>query len=502
MQALRNWLTRFTPAGRTAVILFLALSGFYLSLSPGSIAGQGYTGEEIDSGVRMLAIANAWIKGLPIPPMLWTRHGPLPLLFDLPFIKLGKRFASPDFALSVQPVLLTSALLTVLYFWLRKLCSPGMSLLLTLAGAFGTMLWPYAYIGLETKQTILVLLAGYLALASKPIRSWPRLLLFALTCGLAVSVKSSALPLFPAIAYLVYLQFRDDWRSRRAQAFVVVVVIGAIWSLASLGWHQFWGPRGGSFGSLSPWLIDSPLQILTNVIGVFGSPTKGLFVYAPILLVTLYALPAAFRRHRSTVIYTLLVLGGTIAILSLLALPVDETWGPRYLHTSVPLLLLCVGAAWPRFEWRKHRPLVLLAALGAVISFLGAFYYYGVQDFAAKEAGQNTMEWLTGDPVWNPVLFDARLFGVWLEKGTDPVMWTPKHVWVWTPPAGAQEWKTLDLRNYCQPQSFMVRFWSVPKSGRVLAVFRMYVASLVFWIAFSQLGSGKDTERRPNRHNR
>ena len=53
--------------------------------------------------------------------------------------------------LSFQPVLLTAGIVTVLYLWLRKLCSPMVSLLLTFTGAFGTMLWPYAYISLETK---------------------------------------------------------------------------------------------------------------------------------------------------------------------------------------------------------------------------------------------------------------------------------------------------------------------------------------------------------------
>lgn len=112
------------------------------------------------------------------------------MLFDLPFLKLGKFLVSPDFMLSFQPALLTAALVTILFLWLRKLCSPGMSLFLTLTAAFGTMLWPYAYISLETEQSFSVLLAGYLALAGGAIRSWPRPPLFAITCGLALSVKS------------------------------------------------------------------------------------------------------------------------------------------------------------------------------------------------------------------------------------------------------------------------------------------------------------------------
>jgi hypothetical protein len=484
MQVLRDILVKFTPARRTATLLFFGLSGFYLSLSPASIAGQGYTGEEINSGLRMLAVVNAWMKHRSIPPMVWSRHGPIPVLFDLPFIKLGKIFVSPDFMLSFQPVLLTAAILAVLYLWLRTLCSPGMSLLLTISGALGTMLWPYAYISLETKQTLFVGLAGYLVLAPGEMRTWPRVLFFAAIAGLAITVKSTGIVLVPAIAYLVYVQFRDDWRSRRAQLLTVLLVVGAIWAMGAISRNYYWGPKGGGFSNLRTWLTDSPLQLFTNVIGLFGSPTKGLFVYAPILLATLYAVPKAFRTHRPTVIYTLLVVGGTLALLAPLTTPVDETWGPRYFHTSVPLLIVCLGAAWPRFRWRRDIPLLALAVLGLFISFLGAFYYYGLQDFAAARAGQNTIEWITGDADWNHVTFNARLFRIWMEGGTGPVLWTPKHTWVWRPPAGAQEWKSMDLRDFCQPQSFMVRFWGVPKSGVVQTIFRMYLTSLLLGLVF------------------
>src|ERR1035438_8438632 len=472
-------LKKLTEVRKTAILLFVGLSGLYLSLSPSTIGGQGYVDEEMKSGERMLAVVNAWLKGWPIPPMLWSRHGPVPVLFDLPFIKLGKMLVSPDFMLSFQPVLLTAGLLTVLYLWLRKLCSPGMSLLLTLTGAFGTMLWPYAYIGLETKQSFFVLLAGYLALADGKLRTWSRLLLFAATCGLAMTVKSTGIVLWPAIAYLVYVQFRGDWRLRRAQVLGVVLVIAAVWALGAWGKNFYWAPKGGGASSLRPWLTDSALHVFINTFGVFGSPNKGLFVYAPVLLASIYAVPRAFRAHREIVTYALLVTACTVVFLSILTAPADDVWGSRYLHVAIAPLLLCIGAAWPPFKWRRGVGLVALAAIGVTISFLGAFYYYGLQDFAARETNQNTIEWVTGDPDWNQVVFNARLFRIWLKGGTAPVVWTPKHIWIWTPPPDAPAWKSVDLRKYCQPQSFMLRFWHVPKSGIVLVVFLVYVGSLV-----------------------
>jgi len=346
-------LKRFTNVHKTALFLFLGLSSIYVCLSSGAISGQGYTAEEMASGLRMLNVATAWMKGHPVPPMVWSRHGPLPVLFDLPFLKLGKHIVSPDFMLSFQPGLITAGMVTILFLWLRKLCSPGMTLFLTLTAAFGTMLWPYAYISLETKQSLFVLLAGYLALANGKIYRWPRLLLFAASCGLAMSLKITGVILWPVVAYLVYVQFGDDWRERRSQLLVVILLIGSIWTFSHWGTSQYWGSRAG--GHLEGWLIDTWLQYFINIIGILGSPTKGLFIYCPILLAILPAVPHAFRSHKQLTIFAVLVTVFSIAFPCILINPGADGWGPRYLHATVAPLILCIGAAWPTFNWRRNR---------------------------------------------------------------------------------------------------------------------------------------------------
>jgi hypothetical protein len=222
---------------------------------------------------------------------------------------------------------------------------------------------------------------------------------------------------------------------------------------------------------------------------VFGSPTKGLFLYSPVLLACIYAVPRAYREHRKIVNFALLAVLCTLGLICLLTSPTDEVWGCRYLHIAIAPLILCIGAAWPRFTGRQAAPLAVLALVGVCVSFLGAFYYYGVRDFAMTAAGQNTLEWITGDSVWNAVWFHSRLFGVWLTSARDsPVLWTPKHLWLWTPPPDAPPWKTINLRDYCQPQSFMARFWHVPKQGIVAKIFATYVsclaagAFLLYWV--------------------
>jgi hypothetical protein len=468
------------PFRKTAWILLFSLFACYLSLAPATTSGRGYVYEDMQSGLGLLTSFNAWIKGRPVPPISWTRHGPVPLLLDLPFIKLGKFFISPDFVLSLQPLLLTAATMAIVYLWLLQLCTPGVSLLLTLIGAFGTMLWPYAYIGLETKQSFFVLLAGYMALASGRIRTLPRLMLFSTVCGLAISSKSTGIVLAPAIAYVIYVQFRNEWRSRWTQLLTVLLITGGLWTIATVGANFFWGPQGGGTNILlGQWTTDSPFQLFTNVIGIFGAPNKGLFVFAPVLIFTIWAIPRLFQTHREIAVFALLVTGCTVALVAILVVSADEVWGPRFLHVAIAPLLVSIGAAWPRFNWRTHVPVMALGVIGFTISFLGAFFYYGARGEAAQAAGQNTLEWFAGDTVWNEVAFDGRLFHVWLKAGTDPVPWTPAHHWAWVPPQDSQAWKTINLRQYAEPQSYLLRYWRSPLDGSFLLIYRICLLSLI-----------------------
>ena len=224
-------------------------------------------------------------------------------------------------------------------------------------------------------------------------------------------------------------------------------------------------------------------MFFSNAIGIFGSPSKGIFVFAPVLMLALYAVPRAFRTHRDTTIFGLLLVGGIVFELSMLKAFADEVWGSRYLHTVIAPLLVVIGAAYPRFQWRRQLPLLALAAIGLCISFLGTLYYYGVRHLATMQTGQNTAEWIVDDRTWNEVLFHARLFGIWLHGGTGPVLWTPSHVWMYEPPPDALPWKTIDLRAFSQPQSLLLQLWHAPKQGAVLRLFSLYCFSLLLGLS-------------------
>ena len=136
------------------------------------------------------------------------------------------------------------------------------------------------------------------------------------------------------------------------------------------------------------------------------------------LILVVYAIPARISLQPSGYrSIRILVTACTAGFISLLIVTSDEVWGPRYMHVAIAPLLVCIGAAWPRLDWKIGLPLAVLAIAGLVFSFLGAFSIYGVPSSAMREAGQNTMEWIDGDPVWTGPIFEARLVRAWLKPG-------------------------------------------------------------------------------------
>src|SRR5678815_190719 len=161
-----------------AAVFCAAIGLLYLSLSPGSIAGMGYMAEEMNATDALLRNATSPLTGKPALRVEWPRNGLVDLAFHVPFIVAAKLFFPGDFQwkdrfVSAEPVLLTALLLTIVFVWTAAL-SRGWSraLLLSLVLAFCTLMWPYAYIGLEVLQSFALIATAYLALQWREPRAW------------------------------------------------------------------------------------------------------------------------------------------------------------------------------------------------------------------------------------------------------------------------------------------------------------------------------------------
>ena len=486
-----------------AAVFCAAIGLLYFSLSPGSIAGMGYMAEEMSATDALLRNATTPLTGKPALRVEWPRNGVVDLAFHVPFVVAAKLFFPADFQwkdrfVSAEPVLLTALLLTIVFVWTAALARGwSRALLLSLVLAFCTLMWPYAYIGLEVLQSAALMTAAYLALQSRQARGWRHSILFALAAAVALSAKSTGAFLLPAVLFLIWCEFEAPLRAAasrreaRARLAITLAIIGAVFLTNSYFRAFHWQIYGGSREFISFWLIEDPASLLINVTGFFGSPNKGLAVFAPVCLLALVALPRAFASHRRLAWFALLTLVGLTGGFSLLRNWSDETWGPRYLHAAIAPLVLCYAAAAgdriTRGRWAAS--LAVAASLGFVISSLGALFYYGSLHGVIGKAGQSTLEALQGDPIWNHYRFNARLLGIWVSRLGDPpspYLWTPSHQWFFVKPDGAAPWIPVDLAPYAHPHASLFRDWDHRPLRRVYLGSGIAGAALIIgtiWLA-------------------
>jgi hypothetical protein len=475
--------------------MFMGLALAYFSLSPLSIWGMGYmtqfsgAAEQIIHNIGHLAGLNEAFTPIAIP-----HNGMVEVLFELPFVLPGHWLGGSwlDRLVSIEPVLTTAGICTLIFAWTRRITeSEKWAYVLTLAAAFTTMLWPYAYIGLETTQSFFLLLTAYLVLGSG-VKSKGRTIGVALCAAVAVSVKVGGVLLVPAVIFLVYdycrrVQDGDlqaswlavDWgRFAAITSLVAGVFLANHYLIARSPTIQAQGGAGHVFEASR----TTPVEAALNALSMLVSTNKGLLIYCPVLLLAFFCLPLAWNEDRRIVAFALLALCGMVAGFSMTFFWSDEVWGPRYLLEAVAPLMMCLAFAKRQveFEWRGAIPLGVCMALGLGISFLGAFFWYHSLHVVAMRSEPITLEQMQYAPEWNPIRFDLQLLRLWANNrllGQDAdQMWPPQNH-KWYPAAWFPERKiaiapvdSVSLRDYAIPQPFLFPPGGIGRRGRIFFV--------------------------------
>jgi hypothetical protein len=452
---------------------FLGILLLYLAFSPFAISGMGYASEDMSACRELIA-------GTPLSRIHWPRNGAAGLVVECPFLAAaaiaGDSPAWDDRLLALEPVLATAALVTLLLAWCTRLSDSRLwGLTLALIAGLCTMLWPYAYIGLETTQSLFLVAAGYLALTAQGPLRWPRAVAFGLCAGLAVSAKSGGFMLLPAAAFLAWRLFRSDRTAGRsgASAVAAMFLCLTIFALNSVARVASWERFGGTAHLARWWVVRDVVSPFLNAVALVGSPNKGLLVFAPVAVLGLLSLPRAYRADRGVAAFAGLTFAGLAGGVSLLAMWSDETWGPRYLHSAIGPLVLCVAASrsTTRLRVRSEAPLWACAVFGLAVSFLGSAFYYGTLGGVATETHPMTLESLQGDPVWNHVRFNAHLLSVWLRVRTrhadSPDYWRRGREWDWKDPAHYGPWNNVDLRERAVPQPLLLQIGQPSSSAKM-----------------------------------
>jgi hypothetical protein len=298
--------------------------------------------------------------------------------------------------------LLAASAAALLYLLLRRRAPPADALLLALAFAFGTNTWVIGSQALWQHGLAELLLVSVLLLLTGSCTTFRAVAAGAL-CGLIAGNRP------PDLLLAVTLGFYGlGWAGQRARwmAAGAAVPIGLVlaYNVAIVG--NFMGGYGipdrhGFFDH----------GLLTGVAGLLFSPTRGLFVFSPFLLLV----PAALHhglRDRGIRSLTLAVGVGALAQVLFYAKAdwrAGFSWGPRWLTDLLPLLVWMLPPGLVALRGAGRLVFMLATCASIAVQAVGAFWYTWASDvriFAASRGpGDMSAAW---DPRNTPFLAELR----------------------------------------------------------------------------------------------
>lgn len=390
---------------------------------------------------------------------VYCKYGVLQLVLTIPLYLAGQNLADvlpPGyewpivFSTSLMQIVSALACGMVFLTCLEMGYSRWVSLSTALIVAFATITWPYSkHFFSEPLTGTLMLAAFWQLMRFKYRRLKPALAFSGLCVGLAgLNTPQVFLLYMPLIGiYLLYLlyprpnSYCANWR-QFCQVLLCFCIPLGMCILAQMGYnyHRYDTPFSAGYvgdrGYPSIVYDGAPGWSLAWWVGLQGylfSSGKSMFLYSPVLVLSVVAFNQFFKRNRHEAVLLIFT-----AILWLgfhskwWAWHGDSAWGPRF---TVPITLLwCLPLAeaiswWPRRGRAFRLILIGLVLFGAVVQFGGIaipFDYYMNQVIKSPDYAEQFL--LHYVPHFSPVL------GHWenLLDGVRPdFMWLGKPIGSW-----------------------------------------------------------------------
>jgi len=253
-----------------------------------------------------------------------------------------------------------------LYLTLRHMANEKTSLVITAIYAFGTTNWPISSQDLwqhGAGELFICITLYALAQGGKKPHLIPYAG-FALAC--AVAIRPSNLLTTLILTAYVFMKHRKQIRLYLLYATPPIIAILAysqlyLGSVTLLG--QMQSPTGG-------W--NTPL--FEGLSGLLASPSRGLFVYSPVLILSLAGIAQSWKKTE-TKYYAITIAANVLLWSKWIQWYGGNVYGPRLLIETLPFFCLLLAKPVETLYSRRTGILLLavLIGLSVFINFLGAF---------------------------------------------------------------------------------------------------------------------------------
>lgn len=367
------------------------------------------------------------------------------LAYHLPFF--GMAHMTLQFNLIV-----TAILVAVFYLLARELAySRQVSLVGALCLGLGTILWPYTQTFFRESLTALTLflVAGAALKFQRVYRDtapdrWKWLAALVASSLLAILVRETSLMVLPFISLILVPDpgaLSKDWK----RTLLIVVILGAAVILVLVLLVLF-GQQTRAFEMegrynillrLQQILGVSPRQLWDGVSGMLFSPGRSIWLFSPVLLLSLAGpFLVSRKRWRETILPFLLLMALVLAYTALRERHWQGgvAWGPRYLVMVTPFMMLPAMPAVERLlkarrnGWRillfGLLAFAILIQIGGVWVHLHDYYSFrqqvtGISNFEVEPVWQLRWSQAIGSLLYLP---QAHPDILWLHDG---ILWAP-----------------------------------------------------------------------------
>jgi hypothetical protein len=355
---------------------------------------------DLDRFVRGLPLADAWpvqfvgghfLSAYPIVPALLA----VPV-YAVPVSVLGgDSWVLVNALAKLSASLLATLSVLMMYLVLRRMGAEEQAVAATVVYALGTSTWSVSSQGLwqHAPAQLFLALALYGVLRASQQPRWAGL------TGLSVGVMVAARPTMwlVGLALLAAAWTRDRRQGTLAAALCAAALLPVVWYnvgyFGSLqgGYAKINASHQALHGVEGMW--STPLG--EGLLGLLFSPSRGLFVYSPVLLFACWGLWRAVSAPDARRDLYRWLAGGLAATLVMLGMYSvwwgGHSFGPRLLADLLPLFAVFLPPVLERVQRSRLLRVAFLALflVSVIVQLIGVFYYPSASDVDWNSVPEN-----------------------------------------------------------------------------------------------------------------